>query len=429
MKTVILGAGVSGLAAAVQLSECGIETEIIEATALAGGRIAAVKLKGFGETDLGQHAISSAYENLFMLMRKVGENLSFDDKEKISIEFRDENGRLGALNFSKTDNPANLIIEFVKTDFFSIKEKILFAKFLLFVKTANPSKYKNRTTLFLFEKYRQKTIAEKFWNKFLLSVFNTSPEKVCAALFIKTVKKMFFQTGSGFSVIVLKRTLNEAITVPVINFLGERKNVVFSFSEKVTGIGGKQNRITKIITGKRKITDFDYVISALPPEKLAEILPDKNHFTGKLKSFEYSPILTAYIKLKEKNLPDFSISLPKSFIDWIFVFENYVSVVVSAAKNFAGIKKETTKKEIIRELSKFFPVFSEENILDFVLVNKKKSTIMSDNRNYKLREQIVSPYENLFLAGDWTGTEFPPTIENAVYTGFRAAKKICSLSL
>ncbi len=430
MKALVIGGGIAGLSAAVELVSCGVETELLEASSRLGGRIMSAKFprSDFPPLDIGQHALSASYENLFAMLEKVGAELNAGKEENLFITFRGTNGNIASLNLPDADSVFALAREFLGLQHLTFSEKIRFARFLLFVKTAKPEKYADKTVGDLFDKFNQSEIEEKFWDKILLSLFATPPRSINAAPFLRVLQEMFFKKKGAQKIYVLNRTLEDAIIKPVANFLNAASAFKLALREKAIAFVPEGDKIASVITNNRKISDFDYVVSAVPPEKLAEILPERTKIRDSLLKFRYAPILTAYIKIRKNDLTEKAYLLPESSLDWLFNFGDYVSVVASYPQKLTAEPEREIKKRIIGELNKFFSVFSEENILDFVLLIKKKSIIMSDNLNYGLREQIGSPFSNLLIAGDWVNAVLPPVAENAVLTGFEAAKKICSLN-
>ncbi len=431
MKTIVLGGGVAGIAASVKLARCGAEGELLEASRKLGGRIAEIALPegNFPPLDYGQHAISTAYENFFNLLEIIGSRNEVTVNGEEKIIFTEKNGRHAELNVDAHFYPFNLLAALFRLSHLTATEKIALLNFFIFIKRADPDKYKGKTFGELSKQRKQGRLREKFWDKIIVSIFNTKAENVNAKLFLTVMRKIFFNGKAPPEIILPKKTLNAIVTMPAIEYL-TRRNFTISFGERVLSLKTERNKIIGIVTNKREITDFDYVISALPPHALSNVLPDDfSNLKRKLASLEYSPILTAYIKLKRNDLTERKYLLVNSTLDWLFNFGDYVAVVVSSSDIFNEANEEEIKKRIIVELNEFFSVFSNENVLSFVLVIIKKSTIMSDNLNYGLREQIDSPFNNLHFAGDWHGNVYPPTIENAVFTAYKAVEEICSRSL
>ncbi len=427
MRVLIIGGGVAGISAAIKLLDCASEITILEANKNLGGRISSFQKSNgnFPELDLGQHALSASYSNFISLLKKVNPNFSFSESEKIDVTFRLENKE--EYDFPLTSIPRTIdkIRGIFNLGHLTLSEKFQLIRFLLFIKKANPKDYENVDVQFLFSKFNQFNLLEKFWDKILLSIYNTKPNKISASLFINTIKTIFFSSKNSQQIIVTRNSLNQIFVLPAKKYLQQSSNVKILTKEKVIKINAVGNKVTEIITSKSQYKNFDYVITTLQPFQLKSILKKENLFKNVLSQFTYGNIVTAYIKLKENTLSKRAYLLVNSKIDWVFNLGDFVSVVVSNADEFSFNNKKTINEQFLLELNKLFSVFSFENILDFVLINKKKSTTMSDILNYKLRKQIYSPYKNLILAGDWVSTELPSTIESAVVSAIYAGERIC----
>ena len=427
MRVLIIGGGLAGLSAAVELTSCGAEVELVEATRKLGGRIKAVNLPKteFQETDYGQHVISGSYENLFALLKKIDAPEISKSFEELKIFFAVSQNKFYPFDTTKAAFPFNLLSGLFGLKHLTIAEKVSVIRFLNFVRKAEADNFGLITAGEILSKYCNDDLIKKFWDKILVSIFNTKTEDISARMLIPVLRKLFLGKKGNEKIFIPNVSLNQSVIQPAIEYLNNR-NFKFSSSEKAVRFLYEKNKVTAVKTNKRVITNFDFVVSALPHEKLAEII---NHpVKSILEKFAYSPILTAFIRLKNKlPLPKGGYVLTHSKVfDWLFNFGNYVTVVASNASFFYNKSKKETEKEIIQELNRFSAVFSDEIVLNLDLIKIKNATIMSDIRNCGLREQMNSPFSNLLISGDWVKTVFPPTIENAVFTGFEAAKEICS---
>ena len=428
MKVLIIGGGLAGLSAAVELTSCGAEVELVEATRKLGGRIKAINFPEtkFQETDYGQHVISGSYENLFALLKKIGAPEISKSFEELKIFFAVSQNNFYTFDTAKGAFPFNLLSGLFRLKHLTLAEKFSIIRFLNFVKKAEADNFGSIAAGEILTKYCKDDLIKKFWDKILVSIFNTRTGDISARLLIRVLQKLFLEKKGNEKIYVPRVSLNQSIIQPAIEYLNKR-NFKFSAGEKAVRVLYEGNKVTSLKTNRRVITNFDFVVSALPPEKLAEIINHPVKLT--LEKFSYSPILTAYIRLKNKlSLPKGGFVLTGSkIVDWLFNFGDYITVVASNAFFFHTKLKNETEKEFIRELKNFSTVFSDENVLNLDLIKIKNATIMSDIHNCGLREQINSPFSNLLISGDWVNTVFPPTIENAVFTGFEAAREICSL--
>ncbi len=424
MNCAVIGGGIAGLTAAVYLTEAGNEVTLFESTNLLGGRLKPVNFPNsdFPTVDYGQHALATAYKYTFRLMEKLGSFEKLKVPNRLDITFIKGTERAKFIT-GYLPYPFNLLFGIMGFKFISGKERRALIKFLFFIRNSDESFYTSKDLITFFKKHNQnENLIKTFWEKVVLSIFNTPVEKVDPQLFVSTMRKLFFDKKDNFIVFTPNLTLNELLVTPATKFIEKRSGSIH-LSEKVVKLNVTDNNISRITTLHKEYDNFDIVILAIPPEQAAKLLPDSELKTN-LNCFTYSPILTAYLKVSVPFIGEKMITLINSKIDWIFNFGSYISVVISSNKNISDMDKKNQKKIIFSELNKFFPVFSTENVLDLKLINEKKSTIMSDNLINRLRDKIYSPFNNLIFAGDWTNTDLPATIESAVLSGKNAAWRV-----
>ena len=421
MKCAVIGGGLAGLSTAVYLTDNNHSVTIFESSATLGGRAKQISSR-FQDLDYGQHVLASAYKYMFKFADKIGSGQKFKIPERLDITFVNKETS-SKLKTGYLPYPFNLLLGLMNFSLISGQERRALIKFLIFIRNSDESFYTSKSLCEFFAKHNQtENLIKSFWNKVVISIFNTKTEDVDPQMFVFTMRKLFFEKKDNFIVFTPKLTLNELLISPAVDYLNG-KNVKIKLKEKVTAFNIEKNRVTKIITDIGEYPDFDFVISATQPYQLANLLPE-SELTEKLNEFKYNPIVTAYIKIDKPFFKDKMVALIDSKIDWIFNFGKYISVVISANENIADLEKKSLKNLIISELNSFFPVFSSKNVLDFVLINEKKSTIMSDNLINRLRDNIYSPYVNLIFAGDWTNTGLPATIESAILSGKFAAWRV-----
>jgi squalene-associated FAD-dependent desaturase len=423
MKCAVIGGGLAGLSAAVYLTDNNHSVTIFESSATLGGRAKQINTTSeLPHLDYGQHVLSSAYKYMFKFADKIGSRQKFKIPERLDVTFMNHTTS-SKLKTGYLPYPFNLLLGLMNFSLISGEERRALIKFLFFIKNSDESFYTSKSLCEFFAKHNQtENLIKSFWNKVVISIFNTKTEDVDPQMFVFTMRKLFFEKKDNFIVFAPKLTLDELLISPAIDYL-ESKNAAVKLKEKVTSFNIESNRVKKIVTDKGEYSDFDFVISATQPYQLINILPE-SELTAKLSGFKYSPIITAFIKIDKPFLKDKMTALIDSEIDWIFNFDKYISVVISANEKIADFDKNSLKNVIISELNSFFPVFSSKNVLDFVLINEKKSTIMSDNLINRLRDNIYSPYTNLIFAGDWTNTGLPATIESAILSGKFAAWRV-----
>jgi protoporphyrinogen oxidase len=223
----------------------------------------------------------------------------------------------------------------------------------------------------------------------------------------------------------VKYGLSESIINPASEFIKSNCGEII-LSELVKEVVIKNQKIVSIKSENKIYDNFDYVISAIPLYALEKIIP-KTTLNINLE-LEYSTILNIHIWLKENNLNDKFYGLLDSTLHWIFVKENHVNIVISDANYLADKSKEEIYDLVTEELLQFTSI-NRENILKYKIIKEKRATFVPAIETLNMRPNSRTSIKNLFLAGDWTNTGLPSTIESAVKSGRIAADFILNEAL
>ena len=183
----------------------------------------------------------------------------------------------------------------------------------------------------------------------------------------------------------------------------------------------KNQKVVSVKSDKNIYDDFDYVISAIPLYALDKIIPKKNLDINL--ELEYSTILNIHLWLKENNLSEKFYGLLDSPLHWIFVKENHINIVISDADYLVDKTKEEILKFVIEELVQYTSI-KDEDIQRYKIIKEKRATFVPNINTLDKRPNNKTPIKNLFLAGDWTNTGLPSTIESAVKSGRMAAELV-----
>jgi uncharacterized protein with NAD-binding domain and iron-sulfur cluster len=176
------------------------------------------------------------------------------------------------------------------------------------------------------------------------------------------------------------------------------------------------------------------VISAVPWVALAGILPEQlrqNPFFAGTRSLQPAPIISINIWF-DRPVTDFDFAgLRGTTIQWLFNKgrilgrgENYVALVVSGAHQYVACSKEELLTVALRELADLLPVARQAKVVHSLVVKERWATFSPSCEAEPLRPPAVTPIKGLYLAGDWTATGLPATIEGAVQSGYAAAEAI-----
>ena len=200
------------------------------------------------------------------------------------------------------------------------------------------------------------------------------------------------------------------------------------------------NQITHLVLQNGDVREADYYISAVPPDALARLLPQpllaEWPALERLAQLEWSPITGIHLWFDRPISELEHTAILGRTVQWLFNKDaitrrtgkssdgHYVQFVVSASRSLTMLHRDEIVAKVLEEVHELFPQSRDARLLKSVVVKETESTISFPPGTDALRPGPESPLANLFLAGDWTATGWPPTMEGAVRSGYRAAERV-----
>ena len=421
-RCLIIGGGLAGLTAASILSSKNFSVTLIESSPKLGGRT-----YSFNDTetdtiiDNGQHILMGCYRETVSLLKLIGAENNFDYQKNLFLKFIDRNKNQFQINAGISFYPFNLLIAILNYDVLNFSDKILFIKFLLKLPLLSKKSLRKITVKEWLENENQNpNIIKGFWEILCVGALNTNLEKASALVFYDVLIQIFFRGNFASTIILPKYGLSESIINPAASFI-EKNSGTTLLSESIKEIVVKNQKVVSVKSDKNIYDDFDYVISAIPLYALDKIIPKKNLDINL--ELEYSTILNIHLWLKENSLSEKFYGLLDSPLHWIFVKENHINIVISDADYLVDKTKEEILKFVIEELVQYTSI-KDEDIQRYKIIKEKRATFVPNINTLDKRPNNKTPIKNLFLAGDWTNTGLPSTIESAVKSGRMAAELV-----
>jgi uncharacterized protein with NAD-binding domain and iron-sulfur cluster len=172
----------------------------------------------------------------------------------------------------------------------------------------------------------------------------------------------------------------------------------------------------------------DVFVSALPFDRFLDLLPmhiaQREPYFANLKRLEVSPIISVHLWWDRPIMDLPHVVLVACLGQWVFNRGEYVQVVVSAARQLRGLGHEEVQRRVVEEVRRLFPTARHATLVRGRVVTEHAATFSAVPGVDRWRPGPVSPIENLFVAGDWTDTSWPATMEGAVRSGYRAAEAV-----
>lgn len=438
MRVCIIGAGLAGLSAAVHLAQQNISVSVFESNPSIGGRVRSFfSNKSNIVIDNGKHILAGWYENTIEYLKIIGIYESIFIPDNIDVSFINRDSEYFRFRSMLKGSKIGMLLGFLKYAKFSLRDKITTIKMINDLLSDKNEYLVTLTVKDIFNKYRiSQNQYRYFWNHFIYSVFNSGPENV-SALVLANVLKKASNIDYGFSLIISDLSLNDMFIKPAVKYLKNSKAEI-NLSSRVNTINISDLEVNNITLMNNQIMKYDYYISAVPYYSFPKLF-DKvqfNRIFGKIPQLKYSSILNMYVIPKDYSfISKFGrynmIGLVDSPLHWIFINKNFLCVVISnpdaSINNYKSKTKDDLKELCIKELNVYFSFINKEVIKDIIIYKEDKATFIPDISSIKERYRNKTMIRNLYVAGDWTDTGLPSTIESAVYSGKKCAKYLLNI--
>lgn len=417
----IIGGGLAGLSAAVFLAEKGFKINLFEASPKLGGRVYSFFDKTSGlKLDNGQHILASWYKNTFDYLKLIGtfDKLSF--QKQLEVVFADEMGNHYSLKASRLPPPLHLAGGIIGYKALGLTDKLAIVRLVNRIKKNkySESDLKSANTDKLFELSAQTDKAiDYFWKPFIIAVFNAEPANTSAYMFADMIRMGFIEKG-GSELVLPNGFLSDIFVEPAIEYL-KKKNADVILNKSVSGFKFNNNNISSLILEDNTEIKTDYYVSAVPFFNFKSLLGESNQeYFSSLNELRSSPIVNIHLKFDK----DLSHIFTSSFIgllgtssQWVFKVSNdQVCVVISAAEKIAEMTKEEIASLAEKDLKMCATELKDHEVIKARVIKEMRATFVPDKESLVSRPGAKTAVTNLFLAGDWTNTGLPATIEGAV---------------
>ena len=425
MPTVaVIGGGLAGLATAAALGSAGFEVDIYESRGFLGGRATSWPVSGEESEviDNCQHVLLRCCVNLLDLYRRLGvSNKIHFHKEFFFIE---PGGRTSVLKRGMLPAPAHFAGSFLKLKFLTIADKIAVARAI----NAIPRELRTRTDLdritmldWLKEKRQTPNAIERYWRQVLVSAVNEELDRMAAAHGFQVFWLGMIARADSYEMGIPAVPLRELYDEAVLRNSG---SIRIRPRQTITAISATDRAIVKIATANGEHA-ADYYVSALPFERLQPLMPA---LPIDWKAFEHSPITVIHLWFDRPVTELPHATLLDRTIQWMFNKKDgrHIQVVVSASRSLTDMPRAEVIDLALRELAEFFPAVKEAKLEKAQVIKEVRATFSAKPGLEAIRPAAATPLANFFLAGDWTRSGWPATMEGAVRSGYLAAEAVAA---
>jgi squalene-associated FAD-dependent desaturase len=430
-QVLIVGGGLAGLAAAEALAPRGFDVKVVEARGRLGGRAGSFQDGATGQLiDACQHVSMGCCTNLADFCRHVGIDHLLEPQP--TLYFMTPDRRITRFGSDRVPAPLHLARSFLRAHYLTLGEKFRIALALRRLERMSPDDDPPFLD-WLKQQGQSERMISRFWGLVLTSALNESTERIGLRYARKVFVDGFFRHRRGFDVEVPRVPLARLYGEELQNWLS-RHGVQLELQTAVRNLQIEGDRMAGLVLRQGERYQADWYIATIPFDRLLNILPaeqiEAHDCFRNLKQLETSPITSVHLwyKLPVTNLPH--IVLIDCLSQWVFnrgeiaPGEHYLQVVVSASREIRELGHEEIERRIRAELSKLLPGASEDAIIRSRVITEHSATFSAVPGVDRWRPGQETPIRNLFLAGDWTATGWPATMEGAVRSGRLVAQAL-----
>jgi squalene-associated FAD-dependent desaturase len=438
-SVIVIGAGLAGLSSGVALAEAGFHVKLLEQRPFLGGRASSYSLPDGEQIDNCQHVTLGCCTNLDDFYARVGALGKIARYGR--LVFVDSAGHRAVMEASALPPPFHLAPSLAFYPSLSWAEKRAIADAMLAIARRGGRHADGDAACSMLDWLRAHGQSEaaisRFWGVVLVSALNEELARTDARYGLDVFWKAFLCSRSGYIVGIPRVPLSELYEG--CRAAIERRGGEVRCRAAVRGLTEQDGKITSVTMDGGRQHSADFYVLAVPHEAALKLLPE--HLTTRepafraIRNLQASPITSVHFWFDRDVMAEPFMTLLDRTTQWIFNKSHltqrpgegrYLQSVISASYGLV----ERSRQEIINlclgELQQVLPESRQARLLKATVVKETAATFSPQPGADRWRPSQRTPLSNLLLAGDWTATGWPATMEGAVRSGYLAAEAILS---
>lgn len=433
----VVGGGLAGLAAGCALADAGCKISLYERRPYLGGRASSYQHPGTGEVvDNCQHVLLGCCTNLIDLYQRTG----VEDKIRWydELTFLEPGGRASQIKSSYLPAPMHNGPSFLTARCLGMRDKFSIARVMMALLRSVPED-NGQSFLAWLQRYSPTPVAlERFWKPILISALNEDLDRVSVFYAGQVIRESFMKSASAGRMGIPVIPLSDLYAAGAGYIQSRGGEVLLRASVESLAV---EDSFVRLKSGHREVV-ADAVLLAVPSDIALKLLPENlrpKAWTIASDGLETSPIAGIHLWFdRQISDLDHAVLLDRT-IQWMFhksriqaevraeqAAGSYVELVVSAAKSLVNLSKNEIIELALRELREFFPAARDAQLVKSTVIKEIHATFSPEPGVDQFRPGPATASHRVFLAGDWTATRWPATMEGAVRSGYLAAEALAT---
>ncbi|HKN23765.1 MAG TPA: hydroxysqualene dehydroxylase HpnE [Candidatus Acidoferrum sp.] len=441
---IVIGGGLAGLSAGVSLAEAGWRVRLFEQRPFLGGRATSYVLPDGEHVDNCQHVTLGCCTNLEDFYRRVGaqDKIKYFDR----LLFQDPQGRTGIMQAGLLPAPLHMTGSFLAFAPLTHADKRSIASALLDILRGRGHTEDLETpggiSMLEWLRKRKQTpgAIERFWRVVLVSALDEELERTDARFGVDVFWKGFLSNRTGYRMGVPAVPLAELYDGCKAEI--ERRGGEVSLRMPVRAIHYHDGGVTDVEFDGGRQESADAYVFAVPHEILTNLLPEgvkqKEPLLAQLGNIKVSPITGVHFWFDREVMTEPFVTLLDTTTQWIFNKTalyggrngsgkekgQYLQLVISASYDLLQKPRQEIIDLCLKEIRQALPAARDANLLKATVIKEAAATFSPQPGVDQWRPKQETQVKGMFLAGDWTNTGWPATMEGAVRSGYLAAEAV-----
>ena len=433
-RVAVVGGGLAGLTAAIDLREAGFEVTLLEARPRLGGAASSYQRDQL-TVDNGQHVILRCCDNYRALLARLGVSDKVVFQPRFDVTVLAPGGRRARLRRSDLPSPLHLLGSLLRYRLLPLADRLKVGRAALAMRFVDPADRRldeSRLGDWLGARGQGELARRRLWDLFIISALNIAGDDASLQLAATVIKTALLGAKDAADIGVAAVPLGDLhgkATAELLATLGAQVRT----NAKVAAIRPAAEGGFAVELGDAELVTADAVVLAVPSAPAAKLAGDAGVAdASRWEGLGASPIVNVHVRY-DRQVTDLPfVAAVDSPVQWVFDKTQiaglntgqYLAVSLSAADGYVGVPSAELAEQFLSELERLFPAAVQAQVTDVFVTRERRATFRQAPGCGALRPGAATSVSGLVLAGSWTDTGWPDTMEGAVRSGHCAAQQL-----